>query len=218
MVAIIVLGVIVWLSIPLVLSKAMARRGFDGLSYLVIGLLFGPVAIVFAVMDARLDTPEPPRILEAGRAGPGEVSVLVVVDGHPTALPPMATLGSSGRLRRIGLARVVPKGAARMDEWQAEQELRQAALSFDHPELALLFGRPDVVISAHAIARGYDVVVSARPDDRLSARLQRSGRARWPADDVPDVVPTGIPAAPLRPSTEPITSSTVFPPRSTRTA
>ena len=207
MVAIIVIGVIVWLSIPLVLSKARARRGFDGLSYLVIGLLFGPVAIVFAVMDAWLDAPESPRTLEAGRAGPGEVSILVVVDGHSTALPPTATLRRFGRLRRIGLARVVPKGAARMDEWQAEQELRQAALSFDHPELALLFGRPDVVISAHAIARGYEVVVSPRRDDRLSARLQRSGRALWVADDMAYVGPT-----------EPVISPAVVPPRSTRTA
>lgn len=216
MVAIIVLGVIVWLSIPLVLSRAMAQRGFDGLSYFVIGLLFGPVAIVFAVMDARLDSPEPPRIVEAGRTGPGEVSVLVVVDGHSTA-PPAATLGSC-RLRRIGLARVVPKGAARRDEWQAGRELREAAIGFDRPEVALLFGRPDVVISAHAIAGGYDVVVSPRPDDQLSARLQRSGRTLWPAEDVPDVVPAGKPAAPLRLGPEPRTSSGVFPPRSTRTA
>ena len=218
MVAIIVIGVAVWLSVPPVLSKTMARRGFDGLSYLVIGLLFGPLAIVLAVMDAWFDTPESPRILEAGRVGPGEVSVLVVVDGHSTALPPTALLGSFGRLRRIGLARVVPKGAARMDERQAEQELRQAALSFGHPELALLFGRPDVVISAHAIARGYDVVVSPRRDDRLSARLQRSGRVLWPVDDVPDVVPAGMPAAPLRSSPESITSSAVVPHRSSRTA
>ena len=201
MLAIIVLGVIVWLSIPLVLSRVMAQRGFDGLSYLVIGLLFGPVAIVFAVMDARFDTPEPPRILQAGRTGPGEVSVLFVVVVASTAPPPAATVASFGPLRRIGLARVVPKGAARMDEWQAERELRQAALSFGHPELALLFGRPDTAISEYAISRGYDVVVSPRPDDRLSARLQRSGRVLWPADD-----------------TEPSTSSAVFPPRSARTA
>ncbi len=37
MVAIIVLNAVVWLSIPLVLSRAMARRGFDGLSYLIVG-------------------------------------------------------------------------------------------------------------------------------------------------------------------------------------
>jgi hypothetical protein len=184
-VGIIVLSVIVWLSVPPLLSKAMARRGFDGLSYLVIGVLFGPAAVVFAVMDVLFDVPEPPRILEAGRTGGGDVSVLVV-GGDSTLSLSMITLGSFGSpLRRVGLAHVLPKGGARLDEVQAERDLRQAAMRVGHPELAVLFGRPDVAISEYAIARGYDVVVTQRPDRLLTDRLQRSGRTHWSVDRVP---------------------------------
>ena len=188
MVAIVVLSVIVWLSIPLVLSKAMARRGFDGLSYLVVGALLGPIAVIFAFMDVLLDVPYPARILEAGRTGPGDVSVLAVIDGDSTTSPPTAAVAGFGtQLRRVGLARVLPKGGARLDEWQAERDLRQAAMSLGDPELVLLFGRPEVAIPEYAIARGYDVVVTPRR------------RPRWvsPERAQPPSMPGSVSAAPV---------------------
>jgi hypothetical protein len=216
-VAIIVLSVIVWLSIPLVLSRAMARRGFDGLSYLVVGLLFGPVAVVFAVMDVLFDVPEPARILQQGRTGPGDVSVLVVVGGESTSSPSTAALASFGRnLRRLGLAQVLPKGCAREDERRAERGLRQAAADAGHPELALLFGRPDSAVSEHAVARGYVVVITPRPDQLLSEMLRRSGRVHWSADDAP-TLPAGAHPTPWPfAGTESQISCTTAPTRSAR--
>ena len=38
---------------------------------------------------------------------------------------------------------MLPKGGPREDERRADQALHEMASGFDHPELALLFGRPD---------------------------------------------------------------------------
>jgi hypothetical protein len=88
-----------------------------------------------------------------------------------------------------------------------------------NPELALLFGRPELVISEYAIARGYDVVVTQRPDRLLSDRLQRSGRAHWSVDDVPTLGP-GWPTtggSQLVSEPEPLAFPASFPSRSART-
>ena len=111
MVVVIVLSVVVWLSIPPVLSRLMARHGYDGTSYLVLGALFGPLAIVLAVTEVFFDVPEPGRILEAGRTGHGDLSVLVVVGGEPTtALPTTALAGFGPRLRRRRSGPGAPEG------------------------------------------------------------------------------------------------------------
>src|SRR5918911_2517261 len=106
MAVIVVLGVALWLAIPIALSRAMARLGYEGGSYLVVEALFGPLAVIFAAMEVVFDGPEPARILEEGRAGQGELSVLVVVGGGPTASPPTAA-GPGPRPRRPGMAQVV---------------------------------------------------------------------------------------------------------------
>ena len=183
MVVIVVLGVALWLAVPMALSRAMARLGYDGCSYWVAGVLFGHLAVVFAAMEVLFDVAEPARILEEGRAGQGELSVLVVVGGEPTTSPPtLAGLGP--RLRRLGLAQVLPKGGPRADERRAGQNLREVATGFDHPQLALLFGCPDVVVAEHAAAGGYDVVVTPRPDPILSARLTEAGRIHYCGEEM----------------------------------
>jgi hypothetical protein len=197
MLIIIVLGVIVWLTIPLVLSRAMARRGYDRGSYLILGALFGPVAVAFAVMEVLDDAPEPPRILEDGQSGNGDLSILVVIGGEPTTPPPATILAGLGpRLRRVGVAQVLPQGGPREDERRAERDLREAATNLGHPELAVLFGRPDVAISRHAAARGYDVVFTSRPDPLLSAHLNGSGRIHLRGDQGMPSVTRPMPTAP----------------------
>jgi hypothetical protein len=79
MVVMIVLGAVVWLSIPPLLCRAMSRRGYDGGSWLVVGLLFGPVGVALATMEVLSDVPQESRILEARLTGEGEVSILVVL-------------------------------------------------------------------------------------------------------------------------------------------
>ena len=184
MVVMIVLGVVVWLSIPPLLSRAMRRRGYDGDSWLVVGLLLGPVGVALATLEVLYDVPEGPRVLGAGLTGKGEVSILVVLEADSPTRPPTAALAEvSPYLRRLGLAQVLPKGGPRVDERQAEQTLRRAAMGLDHPEIALLFGRPDLAIAAHAAAGAYDVVVTAHADSVVSERLAAIGRVHWWGND-----------------------------------
>jgi hypothetical protein len=185
MVVMIVLGVLVWLSIPPLLSRAMRRRGYDGGSWMVVGLLFGPVAVALAIVEVLyLGVPAGSRILDAGLTGTGEVSILVVFEaGSPTPAPTAGLAEVRPYLRRLGLAQILPKGGPRLDERQAQQMLGRAAIGLDHPEVALLFGRPDLAIAAHAVAGAYDVVVTARADPLVSERLAAIGRVHWWGND-----------------------------------
>lgn len=219
MLIIIGVGVIVWLSIPLVLSRAMARRGYDPGSYLFLGALFGPVAVAFAGMDVLFDAPESPRILEDGQSGDGDLSILVVIGGEATTLPPATILAGLGsRLRRVGVAQVLGQGGPREDERRAERHLHEAATNLGHPELALLFGRPDVVISRYAAARGYDIVFTSRPDPLLSAHLNGSGRIHWCGDDGNQPVARPMPTVSWRAAgTEALPACPGPPPQAART-
>jgi hypothetical protein len=185
MVPVIVLGVIVWLSIPPLLSRAMARRGYDRGAYQIVAVLFGPVALVFAAVDLVFDQRQPPRILQHGRPGHGDLAVLVVIDGSSKTFPSTTALAGLGSpIGRLGLAEVLPKGGPLLDERRAAGELQQVAVGLGEPELALLFGRPDEAISDHATARGYDVVITPHPDPVLSARLRATGRTHCWGDVV----------------------------------
>jgi hypothetical protein len=153
---------------------------------MVVGLL-GPVGVALAILEVLSDVPEGSRILEAGVTGKGEVSILVVFEADSPTPPPTAGLAEvRPYLRRLGLAQIVPEGAPRLDDRQAQQMLRRAAVGLDHPEIAVLFGRPDLAIAAHAAAGAYDVVVTARPDPLVSERLAAIGRVHWwGTDQVP---------------------------------
>lgn len=202
MVVLLVLSVIVWLSIPPVLSRAMTHRGYDGGSWQVIGLLFGPVGVALAALEVLFDVSERPRILERGLNGVGDVSILVVLEeDSPTVRPTAALAELSPNLRRLGLAQILPRGGPRLDERRAERSLRRAAIGLDHPEIALLFGRADLVIADFAAAGGYDVVVTEHPDSLVSAQLAAVDRVHWWGDeDMPVFGPGRVTAAPSWPA------------------
>ena len=154
MVVMVLLGVVVCLSIPSLLSRVMRRRRYA------------------------------PRYLDAGLIGNGDVSILVVLEtGSPTGPQTAALAELSPYLRRLGLTQILPQGGSPVDEREAEQTLRRAAIGLAHPELALLFGRPELAIAAHAAAGGYDVVVTAQADSLLSERLAAIGRVHWWGND-----------------------------------
>ena len=109
--AITLVSVIIWLAIPPVLSRAMKRRGYDGLFSMILGGLYGPVAVVFAVIDILFEVAEPPGVVQTGQTGEGDLSVLVVVGGDAMTSPPMAALAGLGlRLPHLALAKVPPRG------------------------------------------------------------------------------------------------------------
>jgi len=63
----------VWLGVGLALSLVMGRRGHDAFSWLVLGTLFGPLGLVFAV--EAIDEEEPRTDVVARRRvhGPGPI-------------------------------------------------------------------------------------------------------------------------------------------------
>ncbi len=76
MVIIIAVSVIVWVSIPPMLSRAMSQRGYDATWYLVIGALFGP-AVALAVMEVLLARGGPPLRRPLARRFPDSTEALV---------------------------------------------------------------------------------------------------------------------------------------------
>jgi len=100
-----------WLVIGLMLSLVMGRRGHDGFSWLVMGSLLGPLAIVLALNSSRHEELGPTVLDRAAHAqSAGTVDILVGHDGSPEA---GAVLESAielfgPRLGRLTLATVVP--------------------------------------------------------------------------------------------------------------
>jgi len=151
-----------WLSIGLVLSLIMGRRGHDAFSWLVLGTLFGPLAAVFA-LEARDEERSRPELLAArGSTGPGPIDVLAGVDGSPESraalLAAARLLGT--RLGRLTLAAVIPYDSGSDRERSARAVLEQeAALVGGGPRLELLHGRPASVLLERAVEDGYDLLV-----------------------------------------------------------
>ena len=73
-----------WLSLGLLLSLVMGRRGHDAFSWLVLGTLLGPLGVVLAVSSWRAEERRPDHVLEPITRG-GGVDVLVGMDGSPQA-------------------------------------------------------------------------------------------------------------------------------------
>jgi hypothetical protein len=144
------------------LSALMASKGYDRVAWLVVCLLFGPVAGVFAVIELAWAVPRRAEVIERGRTGRGDLDVLVV-DAGSDAEAKRRVLDSFGdRLRRLTLVRVVPFDGARDVERMAIDGLRVDAASLGHPhaELALLFGVPTEAVARQAREGDYDAVVA----------------------------------------------------------
>jgi len=152
----------IWLSVGLVVSLVMGRRGHDAFGWLVLGTLFGPLSLVFAV-QARGDERIRPEVLARQQAhGAGPVDVLAGIDGSPesrAALESAITL-LGPRLGRLTLATVIPYDTGVDTKRTARAELeRQGAAMEGRADLELLHGRPGPTLLQHAAERGYDLVV-----------------------------------------------------------
>ena len=84
-VLIIVIGA-VWLTIGLVLSLVLGRRGHDGFTWLVIGTLLGPLALLLALDAVQNGEPAEPLVsTPTGIVPDGGIDVLVGADGSDEA-------------------------------------------------------------------------------------------------------------------------------------
>lgn len=164
----------VWVTIGVVLSVVMRRRGYVGFSWFALGTVMGPMAVVFA-FDALRHPVEQVDVVSSGVAGPGATDVLVGVDGSAESA---AAVASAVRLFRPGLARltlatVVADDAPNSAVLDARRELeRQAAGVRAHqpamellqgirlePALVVLRGAPAEVLAKTAGHGHFDVVV-----------------------------------------------------------
>ena len=168
---------VTWVCIGLVLALVMRRRGHLGFSWFVLGMVMGPMAVVFAIDTLRHESPSEAEVLDPGLPRPGRIDVLVGVDGSPASA---AAVDAAARLFRPALGRMTLATVIDRDEspgsgveHAAEAELERAAarvMALDpamellrrprfRPELVVLRGRPADVLSAYALERGYEVLV-----------------------------------------------------------
>jgi nucleotide-binding universal stress UspA family protein len=158
----VLISAVIWLGVGLVLSLVMGRRGHDAFAWLILGTLFGPLGLVFAV-EARGDEEVRPEVVAPGWShSSGPVDVLVGVDGSPESRAALsaATALLGPQLGRLTLASVIPydSGTDHLRTARAELE-RQGEAAGGGLELELLHGRPGPALLQYAAERGYDVLV-----------------------------------------------------------
>lgn len=183
--ALLILGV-GWLVIGVATAVVMGRRGHDPFTWLLVGVLLGPLAVPPAVAASRHPGLTVPRRLLAGAPASGRVDVLVGIDGSVQAAAALdAALDVLGaRLGRLTLGAVTDVDATVAHEQQEvrlRQELErqavraQARLAAEGvqvtPELLLLRGRPARALLEQAAAGGYGLLAVGTRGAGLTPRL-----------------------------------------------
>jgi hypothetical protein len=165
---------VAWVALALALSFAMARRGYDRTSWLVVGLLFGPVAMLFAITECMWAIPRRTQILKRGHLGSGGANVLIVFLSSDLETAREATQRIGKRPGRLTFARVLPYDGAKEIEREAAARLRTDACALARPgaQLALLFGVPSLAIATFEDEGGFTVVVTDRPVAGLGSVLE----------------------------------------------
>ena len=176
-----------WLAIGLVLSIVMGRRGHDSFSWLVLGTVLGPLAVVLAVEAGRHNERLQPAPVGAGTpvaAGTGPVDVLVGYDGSPQSTAAIdAVSGLLGdRLGRADGDDRHSLRSCREPERLATEALRRliGRVPGASPQFEVLHGHPSTALSQYASERGYELIAGRfagrRPHPRRDGqRSQRAG-------------------------------------------
>jgi nucleotide-binding universal stress UspA family protein len=154
-----------WFGIGVVLAAVLGRRGFDGFSWFVIGMVLGPMAVPIAWNCIRRDETLNTQVLAvpARATRTGGVDVLVGFDGSAESTAALATATHlfGDRLGRLALATVVPFDEARDVETSATAALEAEAAELPElaPTLEIVRGHPATALAAAALEGGYDVLV-----------------------------------------------------------
>ena len=150
-------------------SRAMRRRGFDGLPWLVTSLVLGPAAWPLALSEVRRGAPGP-EVLRWGTPGRGVIDVLVVLELDAV---PRETVTQLWRVlpytRRVVLARVVRAGGPGYVAKEARRFLADAAsrLRLDGAELQLLHGDLATVVGATQRRREFGIILRSDQPSEL---------------------------------------------------
>lgn len=153
---------VAWLSVGFTLSLVMGRRGHNAFSWLVLGTLFGPLGLIFAV-EARGEEQLRPELVAPGTSrGEGPVDVLVGIDGSPESRAALRAAAEllGPRVGRLTLATVIPYDSGFDQQRTARARLEQESATLGGgPQLEVLHGRPGVVLLQRAAEDGYDLLV-----------------------------------------------------------
>jgi nucleotide-binding universal stress UspA family protein len=171
---------VAWLTIGLTLSLVMGRRGHDAFSWLMLGMLFGPLGAIFAVEARREEQLRPERVALRQSGGSGPIDVIVGVDGSPESMAALqAAVELLGpRLGRLTMATVIPYDSGFDRRRTAHSTLeRQAELVGGGPQLELLHGRPAPVLLERAMNDDYDLLVLGTRGTGLTKALLGSTAA-----------------------------------------
>lgn len=153
---------VAWMSVGLTLSLVMGRRGHNAFAWLVLGTLFGPLGLIFAV-EARSEEQLRPELIASGTSrGEGPVDVLVGIDGSPESRAALRAAAEllGPRVGRLTLATVIPYDSGVDQQRTARARLEQESTMLGGgPQLEVLHGRPGVVLLQRAAEDGYDLLV-----------------------------------------------------------
>ena len=157
-----------WILIGITAAIVMRRRGHSLFSWGLLGAVFGPLVVVFALDAVRREGEATPATVHTGAPGRGPVDVLVGIDGSPeseAALDAAIAL-LDGRIGRLVLATVVDYDAADsgmpreyIDGAKAKLEAHASVGVVPAPGMVLLPGRADEALPRYARREGFDVIV-----------------------------------------------------------
>ncbi|MEM9035900.1 MAG: universal stress protein [Actinomycetota bacterium] len=194
-------GVLLWMVVGLGVAVWQRRRGHHLLTWMVLGLVFGPLAAVLAV-DAERGLGDAQRVAGGSDERVGPVDVLIGVDGSERAVAAarsaLALFGD--RIGRVLLVRVIDRETAidpQLGRSRAVEDLERdlQALAVPGASSVVVPGRADKILSELAVAQGYDVVVVGAKGAGMSERFLGGVARRLVADSAVPVLIGGHPAA-----------------------
>lgn len=193
MLVLVIVALTAWMTLALSLAAFMARRGYEHTAWLVLGVLFGPVAAVFVVLERVWTVPRGPQTTSYGHAGVGDLDVLVVADSLDLDAAAAELTWLSARIRRLAIASVVTFDGPREAERLAAEQLRLIARRLGHvdAELVLLFGVSADAVTQYATDGRFDITITS---DGLAGRAATSPTLRGEANGV--VFLSGDPSLP----------------------
>ena len=151
-----------WIGFGTVQALFLGRRGFDGISWFLIGMVLGPLSVLVAWNCIRRDEQLQPTVVRPGRSGPGLIDVLIGFDGSAEAHAAMSSVGQAfgGRLRRVALAAVLHYDDPPEHEHTKLAELEAAGRTLRgvKPELLVVRGHPATALAEEARLGRYHVI------------------------------------------------------------
>jgi nucleotide-binding universal stress UspA family protein len=141
----------------------LGRRGHDGFSWLVIGTVLGPLALLLAIDAVQNAEPREPIVVATGQRGGGATDVLVGADGSAESRAALETavalFGAS--LGRVTLVRVISYDSGLESSRDAAAAVEEEAARYPQltPRVEVVRGHPAAVLAARAVEGDYDVLV-----------------------------------------------------------